>query len=54
MKWYDLERLVPYRDLILVIGFGLIVYGIGLIYAPAAWIVAGAGLVTASLKMGPV
>lgn len=52
MKWYDLERVAPYRDLILVIGFGCVVYGISKIYIPAAWIVGGAGLVYGSLRMG--
>ncbi len=52
VKWYDLERITPYRDLFLVVGFGCVVYGISRIYVPGAWIVAGAGLIYGSLRMG--
>jgi hypothetical protein len=32
---------VPWIDLAFVVGFALAVYGVALVYVPAAWIVAG-------------
>lgn len=34
------------EDLLALVGFGLVVYGVSLIYVPAAWIMAGAGSLT--------
>lgn len=51
LKWYELERLVPYRDLVLVLGALLTVIGVMLVFVPAALIVAGVGLVYLSWRM---
>ena len=37
------------RDVVGLVGFGLLVYGVWLIHRPSAYIVAGAGLLFASL-----
>lgn len=50
--WYDLGRLMPYRDLLLAMGFVLILMGVGLIYYPAVPITAGIGLIRISWLMG--
>ncbi len=42
-KWYDfLERLVPYRDVVMLAGAGLVVAGVWMYDAPAGLIVSGA------------
>jgi hypothetical protein len=45
--WKNIEL----RDVLLFIGFGCLVYGIELIYIPAAWVVAGLCLLGASWRM---
>jgi hypothetical protein len=42
---------ITLRDLFLVGGFGSLIYGVSLLYVPAAWIVAGVLLMAASWKM---
>ena len=42
--WYELEGLIPYRDLLFVAGFALVVAGVALWSRPAALVVGGAGL----------
>lgn len=49
--WYELDLLLPYRDLILVLGFFCVVYGVRCWSGPGAWIVGGAGLIAASWRM---
>ena len=50
-RWYELDRLVPYRDLLLVVGFGMVVAGISRWTIPGAVVVGGAGLMLASWLM---
>lgn len=50
-RWYDLERLSAYRDLFMLMGFLLVVVGIGLLNIPAAFIFAGIGLILLSWLM---
>ena len=54
MKWYELDWLLPYRDLLLAAGYGLVVAGAAIVYFPAGLVVAGAGLVALSWKMAKV
>ena len=49
--WYELERLIPYRDLLFVAGFALVVMGVSRWSAPGALITAGAGLMYAGWLM---
>lgn len=50
-KWYELDSLVPYRDLILALGFGLFVGGVMMFSVSVGVIVFGAGLVWVSQRM---
>jgi len=45
MHWYELDWVVKYRDLVLVLGGGLVITGIAMIYKPAGFIVAGTGMI---------
>ena len=49
--WYELEWLVPYRDLLFVLGFASVVAGVSRWSAPGALITAGAGLMYAGWLM---
>lgn len=49
--WLELDRLAPARDMITLLGYGFIVWGVSRINVPAAWIVAGAGLLLAAWGM---
>ncbi len=51
LKWYELDRLVQYRDPILLIGFLCVVIGVALVFWPGALIVLGAGLIVLSWLM---
>jgi hypothetical protein len=53
-RWYDLDYLVPYRDLIFVIGFAVFETGVFLIPGiglPAGLITTGAGLMYAAWRI---
>lgn len=50
LKW--LTSRIDAADVILVLGAGLFVFGVSLVYAPAGVIVAGAGLVFLSFRLG--
>lgn len=49
--WCDLGKLAPFRDLLLIAGFGLIVAGIALVNVPSALVAGGIGLILASWLM---
>jgi hypothetical protein len=50
--WYSLEQLVPYADLIAVIGAAMLLFGVAVIYWPLALVVGGALLMWVAWKMG--
>lgn len=50
-KWYELDALFPYRDLLMVIGYIMVVGGIGMWSIPAALIFGGLGMIAASWLM---
>lgn len=49
--WYDLDRYSVYRDLLLLVGFILLVTGLGEYSVPAAVMLAGVGLMLAAYLM---
>ena len=55
-RWYELEWLLPWKDILLIAGGLLACYGVYGLYAPythaGAWIVAGAGLMRLAWLMG--
>jgi len=53
-KWHNLERLLPYSDLVGMIGFVLLVGGIAWISVPCALIAAGILLIALSLYMARI
>jgi hypothetical protein len=54
--WYELEWLLPGKDILLLAGGLLVCYGVYALYAPythaGAWIIAGAGLMRLAWLMG--
>lgn len=52
-KWYELDWLIPYRDLIGLLGLGLITGGVyKLLSLGAAMVVAGLGMLAVSYLAG--
>jgi hypothetical protein len=51
-KWYDLDRIVPYRDPIGLVGYLLVVGGFSLFSHAVAMMAAGVGLLCLSILMG--
>jgi hypothetical protein len=54
IRWYDLSWVVPYRDLVLVIGFGCFLTGVFLIPKwglQAGLILLGVGLIVAAWRV---
>src|ERR1700721_1929921 len=52
VRWYELERYVPYRDQIAVLGFLVIVYGVSRLSVTGSVILFGAGLCFLGYLMG--
>jgi len=50
-RWYELEWVMPYQDLVIVGGFFLFVAGVAMIYRPAGVMTAGAGIFAAGWLM---
>lgn len=51
-KWWELERLIPYRDLVMVVGYLVITGGVALWSVPACLVFAGSGIVALSWLLG--
>jgi len=55
-KWYELDWLLPAKDLLLVAGGLLVVFGVYQLWPPhshaMSWMVAGAGLMRLAWLMG--
>ena len=49
--WYDLDRYARYRDPILVLGFGFVVYGVSRWTVPGAEVLMGTGLMAVGYLM---
>ena len=50
--WYELNWLIPFRDLLLVAGGAVTCYGIYGVYPPLAWVSAGVGMMRLAWLMG--
>jgi hypothetical protein len=53
-RWYELDYLVPYRDVVLVLGFGIFLAGVFLIPKaglPLGFMAAGAGVIFAAWRI---
>ena len=52
LRWYEfLEMLTPYRDVLLILGFGFVVAGVALWTVPGALVLSGIGLMAAGILM---
>lgn len=51
-KWWELERLIPYRDLVMVTGYLVITGGVAMWSVPACLVFAGSGIVALSWLLG--
>jgi hypothetical protein len=51
-RWYELDRLLPYRDLVLVAGIACLLGGVACYTLPGALMLAGAILVALGWLMG--
>lgn len=49
----DLSHLRPFRDLILFSGALVLVYGVGVVWRPAAWLLLGGELILLSWALAP-
>ena len=50
-RWYELDRFVPYRDLVFVLGFLIVAVGVGMLSIPVGLIAVGLGLILVSWLM---
>lgn len=51
-RWYEFDRLIPYQDIVFVVGGLLVAAGAWWIYPPSALLIAGAGLIWLAILMG--